>query len=108
MLLIHLGKAGKQFVIKLHPSLSEGTFKPQRFSPNKNNVRQHWFKGEEGVADDADGEFTLSRTKMCHYVHVDRYYISLKFHVVMYRVHVYLNIVIIYNPPSFILITVLN
>ncbi|XP_078367178.1 nucleolar protein 6-like isoform X2 [Oculina patagonica] len=46
------GKAGKQFVIRLHPCLSEGTFKPQRFSPNKSNVRQNWFKGEEGVADD--------------------------------------------------------
>lgn len=48
------GKAGKQFVIRLHPSLSEGTFKPQRFSPTRNNVRQRWFKGEEGVADDTD------------------------------------------------------
>lgn len=50
------GKAGKQFVIRLHPSLSEGTFKPQRFSPTRNNVRRRWFKGEEGVADDTDGE----------------------------------------------------
>ena len=51
-----VGKAGKQFVIRLHPSLSEGTFKPQRFSPTRNNVRRRWFKGEEGVADDTDGE----------------------------------------------------
>ncbi|KAJ7384542.1 Nucleolar protein 6 [Desmophyllum pertusum] len=52
LLLKPKGKAGKQFVIKLHPCLSEGTFKPQRFSPNRNNIRQYWFKGEEGVADD--------------------------------------------------------
>jgi len=52
LLLKPKGKAGKQFIIKLHPCLSEGTFKPQRFAPNKNNIRQHWFKGEEGVADD--------------------------------------------------------
>ena len=50
-----LGKAGKQFVIKLHPCLSEGTFKPLRFAPNKNNIRQHWYKGGEGVAEDAGG-----------------------------------------------------
>ena len=46
------GKAGKQFIIKLHLCLSDGTFKPHRFAPNKNNIRQHWFKGEEGIADD--------------------------------------------------------
>ena len=32
-----------------------GTFKPQRFSPKKNNVRQNWFNGEEGVAEDGSG-----------------------------------------------------
>lgn len=50
-----IGKAGKRFVIKLHPCLSVGTFKPQRFSPKKNNVRQNWFNGEEGVAEDGSG-----------------------------------------------------
>lgn len=50
-----IGKAGKRFVIKLHPCLSVGTFKPQRFSPKKNNVRQNWFNGEEGMAEDGSG-----------------------------------------------------
>lgn len=50
-----IGKAGKRFVIKLHPCLSVGTFKPQRFSPKKSNVRQNWFNGEEGVAEDGSG-----------------------------------------------------
>lgn len=50
-----IGKAGKRFVIKLHPCLSVGTFKPQRFSPTKNNVRQNWFNGEEGMAEDGSG-----------------------------------------------------
>lgn len=49
-----IGKAGKRFVIKLHPCLSVGTFKPQRFSPKKNNVRQNWFNGE-GMAEDGSG-----------------------------------------------------
>ena len=44
------------------------------------------------MADDADGEFTLLKTKMCHYVHVDQCYVSLKFHVVMYSVHIYILI----------------
>ncbi|CAH3109711.1 unnamed protein product [Porites lobata] len=52
LLLKPKGKAGKQFIIKLHLCLSDGTFKPHRFAPNKNNIRQHWFKGEEGTADD--------------------------------------------------------
>ena len=51
-----IGKAGKQFVIKLHPCLSVGTFKPLRFSPKKNNVRQNWFNGEEGIAEDGAGK----------------------------------------------------
>lgn len=54
-----IGKAGKQFVIKLHPCLSVGTFKPQRFSPKKNNVRRNWFNGEEGVTEDAAGRSQL-------------------------------------------------
>lgn len=54
-----IGKAGKQFVIKLHPCLSVGTFKPQRFSPKKNNVRQNWFNGKEGVAEDGAGRLQL-------------------------------------------------
>jgi len=29
-----------------------GTFRPQRFSRKKNNVRQNWFNGKEGVAED--------------------------------------------------------
>lgn len=55
----HRYKAGKQFVIKLHPCLSVGTFKPQRFSPKKNNVRQNWFNGKEGVAEDGAGRLQL-------------------------------------------------
>ena len=39
--------------------LSDGTFKPHRFAPNKNNIRQHWFKGEEGTADDGVGKLLL-------------------------------------------------
>ena len=52
----HRYKAGKQFVIKLHPCLSVGTFRPQRF---KNNVRQNWFNGKEGVAEDGAGRLQL-------------------------------------------------
>lgn len=52
LLLKPQGNVGKQFVIKLHPCLSEGTFKPQRFAPNKNNIRQRWFRSEESATDD--------------------------------------------------------
>ena len=45
------GKAGKQFCVRLFPCLTEGTFKPQRFSPEKNNVRHHWFSGQESSED---------------------------------------------------------
>ena len=58
-----IGKAGKRFVIKLHPCLSVGTFKPQRFSPNKNNVRQNWFNGVEGMVEDGSGR--LKALQLC-------------------------------------------
>ena len=50
-LLFFSGKAGKQFCVRLFPCLTEGTFKPQRFSPEKNNVRHHWFSGQESSED---------------------------------------------------------
>lgn len=64
-----IGKAGKRFVIKLHPCLSVGTFKPQRFSPKKNNVRQNWFNGEEGVAEDGSGRLKVILISTCNYCH---------------------------------------
>ncbi|XP_015751379.1 PREDICTED: nucleolar protein 6-like [Acropora digitifera] len=46
-------KVGKKFVIKLHPCLSEDTFKLQRCAPNMNNIEQDWFMGEAAKEDDS-------------------------------------------------------
>lgn len=55
-----VGKVGKQFVIRLYFFLLEGIFKFQRFFLIRNNVRRRWFKGEEGVVEDIDGEIKFS------------------------------------------------
>ena len=47
-------------MIKLHPCLSEDTFKLQRCAPNMNNIEQDWFMGEAAKEDDSSGEPLLT------------------------------------------------
>ena len=54
------GKLGQKFVIKVHICLPNGTFKPQRFSPDKNNVRLNWFRGQDSDKDQGDSPLLLS------------------------------------------------
>ncbi|KAI8481867.1 Nucleolar protein 6 [Branchiostoma belcheri] len=46
LLLKPSGKAGKHYTIRLHACPPEGFFKPNRFHPNKNNIRSDWYTGK--------------------------------------------------------------
>ena len=47
-------------MIKLHPCLSEDTFKLQRCAPNMSNIEQDWFMGEAAKEDESNGEPPLT------------------------------------------------
>lgn len=67
------GKAGKNYTIKLYPVLPKECFKEHRFSPNVNNVRLSWFKGEEQSTEE-HGKINLVHiiSCVCFSVHVQR------------------------------------
>ena len=44
---------GKPLTVHLHAIPEEGVFKPSRFHIAKNNVRPHWFRGQEQEDGDA-------------------------------------------------------
>ena len=60
------GKAGKNYTIKLYPVLPKGVFKPQRFSPDMNNIRPHWFKGQESTEEEGGIYTFLVRLSKCY------------------------------------------
>ncbi|XP_070213271.1 nucleolar protein 6-like isoform X2 [Littorina saxatilis] len=56
ILVLSVPGKGKPLTIHLHAVLEEGVFKPSRFHITKNNVRPHWFCGEERDDPDAGNE----------------------------------------------------